>query len=83
MELRKSIYFKYALKLDEKDKYLEIINNIESFEQDMLTKNGTITKLIGKVKYIKLKRCCFRYFFLSSFLDFKKWIIFYLKKCIS
>ncbi len=29
---------KYALKLNEKDKYLEIINSIESFEQDAYNK---------------------------------------------
>jgi Leucine-rich repeat (LRR) protein len=32
-ELKAQVDTKYALKLDEKDKYLEIINKIESFEQ--------------------------------------------------
>ena len=37
-ELKTQVDTKYALKLDEKDKYLEIINNIESFEQDAYNK---------------------------------------------
>jgi hypothetical protein len=37
-ELKAQVDTKYALKLDEKDKYLEIINNIESFEQDAYNK---------------------------------------------
>jgi ABC-type transporter Mla subunit MlaD len=37
-ELKTQVDTKYALKLDEKDKYLEIINSIESFEQDAYNK---------------------------------------------
>ncbi len=37
-ELKAQVDTKYALKLDEKDKYSEIINNIESFEQDAYNK---------------------------------------------
>jgi hypothetical protein len=37
-ELKTQVDTKYALKLDKKDKYLEIINNIESFEQDAYNK---------------------------------------------
>jgi hypothetical protein len=37
-DLKAQVDLKYALKLDEKDKYLEIINNIESFEQDAYKK---------------------------------------------
>ena len=33
-ELKTQVDTKYALKLDEKDKYLEIINRIELFERD-------------------------------------------------
>ena len=33
-ELKTKVDLKYALKIDEKEKYLEIINNIETFEQD-------------------------------------------------
>ena len=33
-DLKAQVDTKYALRLDEKDKYLEIINNIESFEQN-------------------------------------------------
>ena len=33
-DLKTQVDFKYALKLDEKYKYLEIINSIESFEQN-------------------------------------------------
>ncbi len=37
-ELKAQVDTKYALKLDEKEKYLEIITNIESFEQDVYNK---------------------------------------------
>jgi len=37
-ELKNQIDTKYALKQDEKNKYLEIIKNIESFEQDAYNK---------------------------------------------
>jgi hypothetical protein len=37
-ELKTQVDTKYALKLDEKDKYLEIINRIESFEQNAYNK---------------------------------------------
>jgi len=37
-ELKTQVDTKYALKLDDKDKYLEIINRIESFEQDAYNK---------------------------------------------
>jgi hypothetical protein len=37
-ELKTQVDLKYALKLDEKDKYLEIINKIKSIEQDAYNK---------------------------------------------
>jgi len=39
-DLRTQVDLKYALTLDEKDKYLEIIQNIESFEQDAYNKKN-------------------------------------------
>jgi len=37
-DLKAQVDLKYALKLDEKDKYLEIISKIESFEEDAYTR---------------------------------------------
>ncbi len=56
-ELKAQVDTKYALKLDEKDKYLEIINNIESFEQDVYNKwnSKTITTFENEISLIEEK----------------------------
>ena len=56
-ELKAQVDIKYALKLDEKEKYLEIIKNIESFEQDAYNKwnSKTITTFDNEINSIEEK----------------------------
>ncbi len=54
-ELKNQIDTKYALKQDEKNKYLEIIKNIESFEQDAYNKwsSKSINTCDNEIKLIE------------------------------
>jgi hypothetical protein len=56
-ELKTQVDTKYALKLDDKDKYLEIINSIESFEQDAYNKwsSKSINTYDDEIKLIEDK----------------------------
>ena len=54
-ELKRQIDLKYALNLDEKDKYLEIIKNIELFEQDAYKKCKSINTCDEEIKLIEDK----------------------------
>jgi Leucine-rich repeat (LRR) protein len=56
-ELKTQVDTKYALKLDDKDKYLEIINSIESFEQNAYNKwsSKSINKYDDEIKLIEDK----------------------------
>ena len=54
-ELKTQVDTKYALKLDEKDKYLEIINNIESFEQEAYKKCKSFNTFDKEIKSIEDK----------------------------
>jgi hypothetical protein len=56
-ELKTQVDTKYALKLDEKDKYLEIINSIESFEQNAYNKwsSKSINTYDDEIKLIEDK----------------------------
>jgi hypothetical protein len=56
-ELKLKVDSEYALKLDEKDKYLEIINSIESFEQDAYNKLSSkpINTYENEIKLIEEK----------------------------
>jgi len=56
-ELKAQVDIKYAPKLDEKEKYLEIISNIESFEQDSYNKwhNKRINTYDNEIKLIEEK----------------------------
>ena len=58
-ELKTQIDTKYALKLDEKDKYLDIINKIESFEQDAFNKwsSKCINTYDTEIKSIDINKC--------------------------
>ncbi len=56
-ELKTQVDTKYALKLDEKDIYLEIINSIKSFEKDAYNKwsSNSINKHDDEIKLIQDK----------------------------
>jgi hypothetical protein len=54
-ELKNEIDIKYALKQDEQVKYLEIIKNIESFEQDAYKKSKSFNTYDEEIKLIEDK----------------------------
>jgi len=57
-ELKTKVDLKYALKLDEKEKYLEIIKNIETFENNAYNKwnSKSINYLLMKSQVLLLVR---------------------------
>ena len=54
-DLKNEIDLKYALKLDEQVKYLEIIKNIELFEQDAYKKCKSFNTFDNEIKLIEDK----------------------------
>jgi hypothetical protein len=54
-ELKNEIDIKYAIKQDEQVKYLEIIKNIESFEQDAYKKCKSFNTFDNEIKLIEDK----------------------------